>query len=332
MAPRILHLLFFLAFLLLTTEKILAEPAPLTIGFGSCWAEPDDTVWKRLTDKNFEAFILLGDNTYLSEAELPAHREYTKAYDLLFSGPLFQRFQKSTELFPIWDDHDFGPNNSDSTYSERAFAEKIFRHYWKIPPRPTGFSKGIHRSVKLGDITVILTDNRSFRDPRKGVLFGDDQLNWIHAEIKNAPSLVLLASGGQLLTSGPFHEDLEEYPAEHRRLFEILLDAKNPVLIVSGDRHIADLLVRKILDKEIIEITSSPLSGKTRPKRYVSLQKGRVKHYRASPNYGSLTIHQTATTLTVVAQIHLLSGEPVITKRFTFPSNRKIGQDRSALR
>ena len=80
--------------------------------------------------------------------------------------PELQPLMRSTAMFAIWDDHDFGPNNSDRTWKWKDVAFEVFREYF---PGDYGLpgAAGCFHKFSWGDIDVFMLDDRSFRDPNK---------------------------------------------------------------------------------------------------------------------------------------------------------------------
>ncbi|MCB0319927.1 MAG: alkaline phosphatase family protein [Bdellovibrionales bacterium] len=284
----------------------------LRIGFGSCWAAHDDTVWKVIEDQKLHYFVPLGDNVYLPSNVTPDKSLYEETYDKLFSGLHFQHLRHSVTLLPIWDDHDYGRNNSDSTYVGRAFAEGNFRKYWNISKRPEGFDRGIHRIYQTDLVKFILTDNRSFRESPARVQstahFGKEQVAWIKREIETSKTPIILASGGQFFAEGKSFENLKQHPDEYRELRQAIATAPQPIIIISGDRHFAEITDLDLNGKHVFEVTSSPLAGHIESGAKIRPQKGRIAVYRGSPNFGVLTLTSEPRGLSVLVEIKRNDG------------------------
>jgi alkaline phosphatase D len=57
--------------------------------------------------------VWMGDNIYLREADWSAESSIFRRYTHTRSHPLLQKLLGSTHHYATWDDHDYGPNNSD---------------------------------------------------------------------------------------------------------------------------------------------------------------------------------------------------------------------------
>ena len=75
-----------------------------------------------------------------------------RAYKELNSSTDFQRFIKSaemnrTEIYAIWDDHDYGKNDSGKEYKHKQISKKYFMEFFDIEKTVPPVDKpGIYRS------------------------------------------------------------------------------------------------------------------------------------------------------------------------------------------
>lgn len=102
----------------------------------------------------------------------------------LFVGPQRQsNFLRSVASTYVWDDHDFGPNNSDRTAAGRPAAQQAYREW--VPHYPLPDTAGIYQSWQVGRVLYIASDVRSFRDPNADPLtpaktmLGSAQKTWM---------------------------------------------------------------------------------------------------------------------------------------------------------
>ncbi|HEX4850612.1 MAG TPA: hypothetical protein VFV08_07395, partial [Puia sp.] len=109
------------------------------------------------------AFMLwLGDNWYTREPDISSEWGlwYRASHDR--SLPVLRNFFKSMPQYAIWDDHDYGPDDSDGSYGLKDISRKIFMSYWPNPSYGEG-DKGIYTKVSYADVDLFLTDDRYFR-------------------------------------------------------------------------------------------------------------------------------------------------------------------------
>lgn len=243
------------------------------LAFGSCTDNPASPIWSSIREKKPDALILLGDNIYTLPDEWDRPEKIEERYAQLLKNPDFVGLRKTTPVYAIWDDHDFGPNNADGTFPFKDVARKAFRKYFRdgasqIP----GLQESIADETTIGPLDILLTDGRWFRK-RAGTtetpaVFSQDQLKWIATRLADPRRpFVVIASGGQILTTDKTTETLASYPHEMSFLIDAISRSPAHVFILSGDRHFAEIVSKKIGEKQVIDITSSPLTAGPRSVR-----------------------------------------------------------------
>jgi alkaline phosphatase D len=90
----------------------------------------DTSIFETMAREKAEYMLWLGDNWYTREAD------YQSEWGLWYrawhdrSQPILQNFWASMPHLAIWDDHDYGPNNSNKTYELHQKTLQAFRDYW----------------------------------------------------------------------------------------------------------------------------------------------------------------------------------------------------------
>ncbi len=268
----------------------------VTIAFGSCVKGDDSKVWKNISSKNPDILILLGDSIYLKEKHFGKKKKIIKKYKSIYKNKAFKKLKKRTRVYAIWDDHDYGYNNADSTFKYKKASLKAFRDYWKnnLDP-PTALENSIAFNVVLKDVEFIFTDNRSFRvaptKKNQGVLFGKAQLAWIKDRfIKTKASTIVLASGGMLFSKSKDKESLHHFPKEKMVLENMIKQLKKDLIIISGDSHFANVGKFKLGKKEFYEFTSSPLNAHVTEDLRLPMDSNREIYDNTETNFGLLTL------------------------------------------
>lgn len=168
-------------------------PLSFRVALGSCASTGSDgQVFDRIREEDPLFFLHLGDAHY-ENLESPDPAAYVAALDRVLRSPAQARLYRSVPVEYVWDDHDFGPNNSDSTHGGRDAVARAWRavvpHRPLVVPAPTG---PIHRSFVLGRTRWVIVDARAERDPRSDpdgpakTLLGEAQKRWLRAEIEAA--------------------------------------------------------------------------------------------------------------------------------------------------
>jgi alkaline phosphatase D len=177
----------------------------------------------------------------------------------------------------IWDDHDFGPNNSDKTApgrleSRKAYCECI-PHYPMVTKKK---NSAIYQAFTVNNTRVVLTDLRSMRSPNSKpdneakTMMGKEQLTWFKNEIKESSSkypLVIWVSSVPY-TSENRSDSWAGFTHERKIIANFIKENNiNNLMIISGDAHGISYNIGKnnnYSDSEgegIFEILAAPLDN-----------------------------------------------------------------------
>ncbi|MGB0839799.1 MAG: alkaline phosphatase D family protein, partial [Chitinophagales bacterium] len=171
----------------------------------------------------------------------------------------------------IWDDHDYGPNNSNTSYEMREVALESFKQYWGNKTYGEVGNSGTYGKFTHVDAEFFLLDGRYHRaanrmdkdNPDKAYL-GKRQMEWLKSGLLSSTSTFkFVASGSQVLNPLNDHECFRTYEKEHTELLEFIKKHKiKGVVFLSGDRHHS--VITKVEEEgfyPLYDITSSPLSS-----------------------------------------------------------------------
>lgn len=129
-------------------------------------------------------FLVNGDVFYADITENRVER-FRAAYDAAWSAPRQRALYRQTPLVYIWDDHDYGPDNSHGGSPARDAARAAYRE--AVPHYPLPSASPIYQAFSVGRTRFILTDLRSARsrpreldDAAKSML-GTAQKEWLKA-------------------------------------------------------------------------------------------------------------------------------------------------------
>ena len=256
------------------------EPAALSrILFGSCLKEAEvSPIFETILAHKPELFLFLGDNIYADTSDMAVMRA---KYDVLAATPKFAELMKACPVHATWDDHDYGINDGGADYEKRDEAQKIFLDFWgDAADSPRRTRSGVYEAKIHGAegtrVQVIMLDTRYFRGPLKkgekrvgGVYYPNEDTNvtmlgeaqwvWLEEELKKPAEVRLLVSSIQCVSEASGHETWANLPHERQRLFDLIGKTRaNGVVILSGDRHWAELSVaREAVSYPIYDLTSS---------------------------------------------------------------------------
>ena len=305
-----------------TPEKAQNEPniatKPLTrIALGSCaHQDKDHPIWKPIVAAKPELFIFMGDNVYADTENMD---EMRAIYRKLHRKPGYQELMKTCPILAVWDDHDYGLNDAGKEYKMKVESEAIFHQFFQTPPGSEALSRpGIYQTRYFGGqgnrLQIILLDTRYFRDPLvklptrspdgpygenadpNSTILGDAQWKWLEEQLAAPADFRIIVTSIQFLPRDHHWERWENFPHQRVRLLKLLKEhINNPVLFVSGDRHMGEIMEMKTSDPlspgfSIYEMTSSGLTNAG------GGRKGEPNRYRLSPtnfqsrNFGLISI------------------------------------------
>jgi alkaline phosphatase D len=217
-----------------------------------------------------EMMLWTGDNIYLREVDWYSWTGILKRYTHYRSLPEIQPLLASTHHYAIWDDHDFGPNDSDRSFIHKDKTLEAFKLFWGNPTYGLPDQKGITTQFKWADIDFFLLDNRYYRSPNRRqsgdrTILGEEQLEWlIDALSYSRASFKVVVVGGQVLNTAPVYENFANHHAEERTylLNRIQEEGIRNVVFISGDRHHTELSkMDSSSGYPIYDLTVSPLTS-----------------------------------------------------------------------
>lgn len=189
-----------------------------------------------------------GDNIYLRESDANTKTGINYRYTQVRSLPEMQPLLASTAHYAIWDDHDFGPNDSDRGFFNKTQTLEAFKLFWGNPSFGINNNPGTATMFSWGDIDFFLLDNRYYRTPNyvkteKKTQLGSEQLQWLFDNLaySKAPFKIIVM-GGQFLNPLAEYENYSTYPEEKEYIIKKITDEKiNGVVFLTGDRHFSEL-------------------------------------------------------------------------------------------
>ncbi len=215
----------------------------------------DSTLFETMASVPAAFHLWLGDNWYTREVD------YYTAWGLNYrasrdrSQPTLQRLLSSMPQYAIWDDHDFGPNDGNSSYIFKQESKKVFDSYW-CNPSSGDEGKGIYTKISYSDVDVFMLDDRYFRsadnlpDSVDGqpnmakLMYGAQQMYWLeNALATSSATFKIIATGSQVLNPMSPYDCVRHFPADYDYLTAMLQRNKiNGVLFLTGDRHHSEVI------------------------------------------------------------------------------------------
>ncbi len=114
-----------------------------------------------------DLFLMTGDLHYGDVASNDRQR-FRELYDGVLAQPGPAAMYRSVPVDYVWDDHDFGPNDANSTSDSRPAAQTVYREVVPSHPLERDGQQPIYRAFTMGRVRVIVTDTRSASEPAEG--------------------------------------------------------------------------------------------------------------------------------------------------------------------
>jgi phosphodiesterase/alkaline phosphatase D-like protein len=225
-------------------------PASFTVALGSC-AETGSEHPVFLTIARHEPLFFLhtGDLHYEDIAVNDVNL-FHAAYDSALMSATQSDLYRSVPVAYMWDDHDFGPNNSDSSSPSREASRRAYRK--NVPSYPLAMPEdgAIHHAFSVGRVRFIMSDVRSERSPLDvpegpaRSMLGPEQKEWLKREMvaaRDTHALIVWVNSVPWIGTDTGSENEDRWTgftterAELAAFFE-----KNGIrnlCIVSGDAH-----------------------------------------------------------------------------------------------
>lgn len=264
------------------TQKIwfrYGQPNDFSMLIGSCAfinELPEDTyggqteIFDQMAKSDVDLMLWLGDYIYLRPEDWMSMKGMMNRYLKTRTHPALKQLTSRFHHFAIWDDHDFGPNDANRSFSLKKEALEAFKLNWANPSYGLPELPGIFGHFSWSDVDFFLLDNRSYRatslkQTPDAPYLGDQQVNWLLDALANSRApFKIIASGSQVLNPYQRFENASLHPTEINALIDgIKLRKIEGVLFLSGDRHHTELIV-KADDPHfypLYDFTSSPLTS-----------------------------------------------------------------------
>ena len=259
------------------------DPPAMKIAMGSCvyinderYDRPgkpygaDYRIFESIHKTKPDLMLWLGDNVYYREADWYSRTGMVHRNTHTRATKEMQALLASTANYAIWDDHDFGPNDSDRTFRDKEVARELFSYFWGNPSYGVpGLDGGITTTFEWGDAQFFLLDDRYFRDPNnlksgKRAILGEAQMDWfLHALASSTATFKVVCVGGQFLNTFPGYENFAAIaPEERQRIIDFIgVEQIRNVVFLTGDRHHSELSVIEKNGVKIYDFTVSPLTS-----------------------------------------------------------------------
>jgi len=258
-----------------STHTAPAGPAPFRVAFGSCtrhqldWEQP---IFPVITAAEPDLFFWLGDYIYADTTNAWVMAEEYRRQRAIAST---QSLMRSVPQLAVWDDHDFGLNNSDRGNPMRESSLAAFRNYWANPAFGLPECPGVFFQYAYGGVDFFFLDGRYYRSPNQDpdgpdkTMLGSCQRDWLRSALlaSHAPFKVLVCGSGWSSEDGPIGDTWAAFLTERDALFDFIRDRGiEGVFCLSGDTHFGEVNCIPWSERggyDLYDFVSSPLAQHT---------------------------------------------------------------------
>jgi alkaline phosphatase D len=261
-------------------------PGTLRVAFGSCVGQRGylaaAAFGEMAARRNFDLLLMIGDNHYGDTTDPALLRDH---YHMHRTVGGFTSVIREIPTYAIWDDHDFGPNNSDGTTAGKEDSMRVFREWWANPAYGEADNPGCYFQFSRPGVDFFMLDVRYHRTPNKTAddgsktMLGARQLEWLKAGLAASKSpFKVIASGSEWQTlTQP--DCWSSFVRERQEIFDFITgQGIDGVVLLSGDRHFT---AGYQIQECHLEFTSGPLgSGNAtlleNPERFTGADEGKL--------------------------------------------------------
>ncbi len=231
----------------------------VAFGGGAGYVPEHERVWTTIEHRDPLALLLLGDNVYIDDPQHVMTQHY--CYYRRHARPEWRRLVAGRGVYAIWDDHDFGTDDSwggpatDDPPWKRPVWE-VFTQNWNNPAYGGGKEQpGCWFDFYIADVHFVMLDCRYYRDKagRQGVkvenptMLGPAQLAWLKETLKDSRgtfkvlvSSVPWAPGTKGGPPGGL-DTWDGFSGERAAIYDFLDEqGVSGVVLLSADRHRTD--------------------------------------------------------------------------------------------
>ncbi len=185
-------------------------------------------------------FHLISGDFHYGDIPDDNRERYDEVIDLTLRQPAQAALYRSVPIAYMWDDHDYGANDSNFASPSRVAAMQAYRA--NVPSYElAGDLSAIYQSFDVGRVRFLLTDARSAREPGVTML-GGEQLEWFVAELVEAADeqalVVWVNPVPWVADESPGADHWGGFADERRLIADVIADNEiDNLMMISGDAH-----------------------------------------------------------------------------------------------
>ena len=223
------------------TAPSAGKPAAFRLALTSCMkiGQPQAS-WYLLLAQQPDLHLTVGDTHYADTTDPTVQWKHHVTYR---RQKEFATVLRNVPTYAIWDDHDYGPNNSDGTEKGKERSLAGWKQIWANPTLGTPDTPGAFFKFSHGDVDFFMVDSRYHRSPDKVPdddqkrMLGDAQFSWLLEGLRRSKARFKVIVSGSTLNHSKV-DGWRIYTFSRHRLFDALKKhAISGVMYMSGDIH-----------------------------------------------------------------------------------------------
>eukprot|EP00347_Sterkiella_histriomuscorum_P018200 403346407 len=258
------------------------EQGEVKLAFGSCYGIFDykGDIFKTIVQNDPSLWIWLGDAAYTdqvrkagftSDNSMPM--DYIKhRFQQTLDDKHYQKLKETSQVIGVWDDHDYGCNDGDQTFSKKDLVRDVFLDFIGEPnntarrlEKGTGIYQDYFYYQDGIKVHVILLDIRYHFDKKTKERLGFEQLKWLEKIFKqhSDANVTLIGMGVQALPDRFFITEAMNWKSKNDIFKLIRKHQKSGVVLLSGDVHFAQFYhtnCKSLTGYNLQELTSSGMT------------------------------------------------------------------------
>jgi len=223
------------------TAPLEGTPTAFRMAITSCMhIKRAQRSWNLLLAEQPDLHLTVGDTHYADTTDPTIQLQHHVAYR---RKKEFANVLRQVPTYAIWDDHDYGPNNSDGTAEGKEFSLAGWKQAWPNPASGTPDTPGAFFKFSRGDVDFFVVDGRYHRSPNelpdndKKRMLGDAQFEWLLNGLKNSKAKFKIIASGSVLHHSKV-DGWRIFTFSRHRLFDAIKKHKiSGVMYIGGDMH-----------------------------------------------------------------------------------------------
>ncbi len=227
-------------------------PSSFRVALGACaQTGSSHPVFETIRKAQPDLLLHLGDMHY-EDIDATTPEPFRAAYRKVHGAERQSALFRSTALAYVWDDHDYGPNNSSRQAPGQDVAQQVYREYaphYELARDER--AQPIYQAFTVGRVRFLLTDLRSARTPNEApdslkTMMGAEQKAWFKEQLARAEDrypVVAWVSSVPWIGDGESEDRWSGFARERRELATYIdsIGVADQLVVLSGDAHMVAL-------------------------------------------------------------------------------------------